>query len=119
MGHGAPVVTIDGPSGSGKGTIARALAVKLGWHRLDSGALYRSIGLAGQRKGIALTDAPALAAMTRELNLSFTADGSGEQVLLEGQDISEAIRSEEAGGAASRKRSCKPTTRSPSTSRQS
>jgi cytidylate kinase len=101
MGHGAPVVTIDGPSGSGKGTIARALAVKLGWHRLDSGALYRSIGLAGQRKGIALTDAPALAAMTRELNLSFTADGSGEQVLLEGQDISEAIRSEEAGGAAS------------------
>jgi cytidylate kinase len=101
MGHAAPVVTIDGPSGSGKGTIAQALALKLGWHRLDSGALYRSVGLAGEQKGIALTDARALAAMARNLDLSFTADGRGEQVLLEGQDISEAIRSEEAGGAAS------------------
>lgn len=101
MGQDAPVVAIDGPSGSGKGTIAQALALELGWHRLDSGALYRSVGLAGQRKGIAMTDAEALAAMTRNLDLTFAADETGESVVLEGQDISSAIRSEEAGAAAS------------------
>jgi cytidylate kinase len=101
MGQDAPVVAIDGPSGSGKGTVAQALALELGWHRLDSGALYRSVGLAGQRKGIAMTDAEALAAMTRNLDLTFAADETGESVVLEGQDISSAIRSEEAGAAAS------------------
>jgi cytidylate kinase len=102
MGQDAPVVAIDGPSGSGKGTIAQALALELGWHRLDSGALYRSVGLAGQRKGIAMTDAEALAAMTRNLDLTFAADETGESVVLEGQDISSAIRSEEAGAGGSR-----------------
>lgn len=101
MGQAAPVLAIDGPSGSGKGTIAQAVALQLGWHRLDSGALYRSVGLAGQRKGIGLSDADTLAAMTRGLDLSFNADASGESVVLEGQDISDAIRSEEAGAAAS------------------
>lgn len=101
MGHEAPVIAIDGPSGSGKGTIAQALARQLGWHRLDSGALYRSVGLAGQKSGIVLTDADALAAMTRSLDLAFVADDSGESVILEGQDVSDAIRTEEAGAAAS------------------
>jgi cytidylate kinase len=97
----APVVAIDGPSGSGKGTIAQALARRLGWHRLDSGALYRSVGLAALKKGIPLTDADQLAAMTRQLELSFIAQPEGELVELEGQDVSTAIRSEQAGEAAS------------------
>ena len=96
-----PVVAIDGPSGSGKGTIARAVALKLGWHRLDSGALYRSVGLAARQRGLDFGDPEGLAAMTRGLELTFNADGAGESVLLEGEDISAAIRSEEAGKVAS------------------
>jgi cytidylate kinase len=96
-----PVVAIDGPSGSGKGTIAAALSLALGWHRLDSGALYRSVGLAARRRGIDLRDSEGLAAMTRELGLAFNADKTGESVVLEGEDISAAIRSEAAGEAAS------------------
>jgi cytidylate kinase len=107
MGMDAPVVAIDGPSGSGKGTIAQALARKLSWHRLDSGALYRSVGLAGQRKGLELSDGESLAAMIRGLELSFVADESGESgefgesVILDGEDITGAIRTEAAGAAAS------------------
>ena len=93
----APVVTIDGPSGSGKGTIAAGLAERLGWHRLDSGALYRCVGLAASRKRVALTDAEGLAAMARELDLIL----DGETIRLEGDDVSAAIRSESAGQAAS------------------
>jgi len=96
-----PVLTIDGPSGSGKGTIAQAIADRLGWHRLDSGALYRSVGLAAGRRGIALTDAPALALMTRNLDLAFRTSHGTEVVQLDGSDITEAIRSEDAGRAAS------------------
>ena len=93
----APVVTIDGPSGSGKGTIAAGLAERLGWHRLDSGALYRCVGLAASRKRVALTDVEGLAAMARELDLIL----NGETIRLEGDDVSAAIRSESAGQAAS------------------
>jgi CMP/dCMP kinase len=95
-----PVVAIDGPSGSGKGTIADSVAHRLGWHRLDSGALYRCVGVAAEARGIALTDAAALAALTRWLDLDFGAPGSGT-IRLAGRDISEAIRSEAAGQAAS------------------
>jgi len=98
---GVPVLTIDGPSGSGKGTIAQALARRLGWHRLDSGALYRSVGLAAGRRGVALDDSEQLAAMTARLQLEFSAVEDAEVVLLDGQDISAAIRSEGAGRAAS------------------
>ncbi|HUF72842.1 MAG TPA: (d)CMP kinase [Gammaproteobacteria bacterium] len=97
MSRHAPVVAIDGPSGSGKGTIAAGLAERLGWHRLDSGALYRCVGLAASRKGVALTDAGGLAAMARELDLVF----DGETIRLDGDDVSVAIRSESAGQAAS------------------
>ena len=101
MDTNVPVLAIDGPSCAGKGTIAEIVAKHLGWHRLDSGALYRSVGLAAQDKGIALTDAEALAAMTGHLDLVFHAGDSGETVLLEGQDITARIRSEGAGRAAS------------------
>ncbi len=97
----APVVAIDGPSGSGKGTIAEALARHLGWHRLDSGALYRSVGLAAERKGIAVVDAAALAEMTRGLDLSFEEGAGGLVIRLDGRDVTEAIRSEAASRAAS------------------
>jgi cytidylate kinase len=95
---GAPVVTIDGPSGTGKGTIAALVAKRLGWHTLDSGALYRVLGLAATRVGIDLDDGAALAVLAGDLPLGF----AGTQVLLSGEDVSQAIRSESAGTNASR-----------------
>jgi len=98
----APVITIDGPSGSGKGTIGRLVAQRLGWHFLDSGALYRLLGCAALKHGIALDDEQALAAAAAELDVAFTAGDDAEpRILLEGEDVSRAIRSEEAGRAAS------------------
>jgi CMP/dCMP kinase len=94
----APVVTIDGPSGTGKGTVAALVAERLGWHILDSGAIYRVLGLAAQRAGVALDDGEALAKIAADLPLTFR----GTRVLLAGDDVSEAIRSETAGMAASR-----------------
>ena len=101
MGLPVPVVTIDGPGGSGKGTIAAALASRMGWHRLDSGALYRSVGVAAGQHAVALDDAAGLAELALRLDLSFHAGPSGETVLIEGQDVTAAIRSEQAGSAAS------------------
>jgi cytidylate kinase len=92
------VITIDGPSGTGKGTIAALVAKRLGWHTLDSGALYRVLGLAASRAGIDLDDAQALARVAGDLPVTF----DGTKVLLAGDDVSEAIRSETAGMAASR-----------------
>ncbi|MEM8817684.1 MAG: (d)CMP kinase [Pseudomonadota bacterium] len=101
--HDVPVIAIDGPSGSGKGTIARRVAEKLGWRLLDSGALYRLVALAALRRNIELDDEPALAGMARELNVWFAsaADGS-ERIELDGVDVSREVRSEEAGAHASR-----------------
>ncbi|MDV3239201.1 MAG: (d)CMP kinase [Gammaproteobacteria bacterium] len=95
-----PVIAIDGPSGSGKGTIAQALATELGWHFLDSGALYRILAYAAQRRGIALDDAGRLAELGRNLPVSFSANSS--KILLDNIDISTEIRTESAGDAASR-----------------
>jgi cytidylate kinase len=92
------IVTIDGPSGTGKGTIADRLAQRLGWHCLDSGALYRVLGLAAERRGIDLDAAEALAGLAAGLALEFR----GARVLLDGEDVSELIRTETAGNAASR-----------------
>ncbi|HTC14369.1 MAG TPA: (d)CMP kinase [Steroidobacteraceae bacterium] len=99
----SPVVTIDGPSGSGKGTISRAVAQRVGWHLLDSGALYRLVALAGVRAGAAAEDAPRHAELAAAMQVVFgvTADGS-ERVTLGGQDVTAQIRSEEAGQGASR-----------------
>ncbi len=97
-----PVLAIDGPSGSGKGTIARQVATALGWHLLDSGALYRLVGLDAARKGIALDDEGALATLARDLDVRFASDPVGdEQIILDGEDVTTAVRTEDAGTAAS------------------
>ncbi len=99
----APVITIDGPSGSGKGTISRAVARALGWHFLDSGALYRAVGVAAFRSGADLADAIAMAALALSADIRFEDRIDGEpHVWLGNEDISEAIRSEEAAQAASK-----------------
>ena len=98
-----PVVTIDGPSGSGKGTISRAVARHAGWHLLDSGALYRLVALAGSRAGLDLEDRPRHAALAAAMAVRFgSAPDGSEQVLLGEEDVTAAIRSEGAGAGASR-----------------
>jgi len=92
------VVTIDGPSGTGKGTIAERLARRLGWRCLDSGALYRVLGLAAERRGVDLDSSGALAELAAGLAVEFR----DARVLLDGEDVSELIRTETAGNAASR-----------------
>ncbi len=98
-----PVIAIDGPSGSGKGTVSRRVAARLGWHLLDSGALYRLVALAGARAGVSRADEAAHAALAKELEISFEVDDQGaERVVLDGREVTQDIRSEEAGSAASR-----------------
>jgi cytidylate kinase len=98
-----PVMTIDGPSGSGKGTVSRALARALGWGLLDSGALYRLVALAGRNAGISLEDGPGLARLARGLDLRFGSDSAGDEVVcLDGKDVTGAIRTEQAGNDASK-----------------
>jgi len=98
-----PVVTIDGPSGSGKGTISRAVARHAGWHLLDSGALYRLVALAGGIAGLLPDDVTAHAALARSMRVEFGWTQAGEeQVRLEGRDVTADIRSETAGAGASR-----------------
>ncbi|MEM7220842.1 MAG: (d)CMP kinase [Pseudomonadota bacterium] len=94
----APVITVDGPSGSGKGTLAKALARQLDWHLLDSGALYRIVGWAADRRGVDLDDADAVAAFTRRLDISF----AGGVALVDGELAEHHIRTEEVGALASR-----------------
>jgi len=97
-----PVLAIDGPSGSGKGTIARQAALALGWHLLDSGALYRLVGLAADRRGIDLGSESELAALAGNLDIRFDVGADGaELVRLDGQDVSRALRTEECGRLAS------------------
>jgi cytidylate kinase len=98
-----PVIAIDGPSGSGKGTVSRLLARRLGWHLLDSGALYRLVALAGIARGLDPQDEAGHAAVAASLDARFDVDGSGEErVLLDGRDVTGELRSEATGSAASR-----------------
>ena len=98
-----PVVTIDGPSGSGKGTISRAVAREVGWHLLDSGALYRLVALAGARSGAASEDRARHAQIAAAMRVFFgSAPDGSERVELEGADVTAEIRSESAGQGASR-----------------
>jgi cytidylate kinase len=99
----APVITIDGPSGSGKGTIAGLVARKLGWCLLDSGALYRLLAFAAANHGVDLTNEEALKLLAAHLDVQFVATGKGhaQQIILEGEDVTDAIRNERVGAGAS------------------
>lgn len=99
-----PVVTIDGPSGVGKGTIGQMLVERFGWHFLDSGALYRVLALAAIHHQVDLADEESLSALAVHLDVEFSSvlGQTGTRVVLEGEDVSSAIRSEECSQAASK-----------------
>jgi CMP/dCMP kinase len=98
-----PVVTIDGPSGSGKGTVSRLLALRSSWHLLDSGALYRLVALAGSLSGVESSDVAAHARIASSMRVEFSSDAAGaERVLLDGREVTGALRTEVAGAGASR-----------------
>jgi len=99
MGSAAPpVIAIDGPSASGKGTIAAAVAQRLGFHYLDSGALYRIVGLVGGERGVNLDNNAEISDISLNLKIKF----NGDRVLVDNREVSELIRGEAAGAAASR-----------------
>ena len=101
-GAAVPVITVDGPSGVGKGTVSRGLAARLGWQRLDSGALYRILALSAVDAGIALSDTDAVAALASGLDIRFTGDHEdNEAIWVNGRDIKSAVRAESTGGLAS------------------
>ena len=98
-----PIVTIDGPSSSGKGTISRLVAARVGWHLLDSGALYRLVALAGIRKQLDPDDVENHVSVARAMRVEFGSGPDGEErVLLDGVEVTGLIRTEEAGAGASR-----------------
>ena len=98
-----PVLAIDGPSGSGKGTVCRRVAAALGWHLLDSGALSRVVAHGAAAVGVAATDEAGHAAFARTMDVVFGATSNGdERIVLGGLDVASAIRTESAGAAASR-----------------
>jgi cytidylate kinase len=99
----APVITIDGPSGSGKGTIAGLLAKRLGWNLLDSGALYRLLAFAARNHGVDLSNEASLKLLAAHLDVQFiaAAEGQPQKIILEGDDVSRAIRNEDVAAGAS------------------
>ncbi|MBO9664510.1 (d)CMP kinase [Dokdonella sp.] len=98
-----PVLAVDGPSGSGKGTISRAVAEALGWHLLDSGAIYRAVGYAASMAGIDLSDTAAVTRCTETAKIVFRdpKDGGETRVIVNGHDATDEIRTETCGAAAS------------------
>jgi len=101
--HQAPVITIDGPSGAGKGTVSQIIADKLGWHFLDSGALYRLLALAVAHHGMNMDDADTLKVLAEHLDVQFQqGENGGTEIILEGEVVTQAIRTEEIGNNASK-----------------
>jgi len=100
VGGSVPVVTLDGPAGAGKGTVSRAIARRLGWHYLDSGAIYRALAVAVQDLGLDLDDVDGIVAVADSMALSFAA-GEPPAVMLDGQDISSRIGTEACGNITS------------------
>lgn len=97
-----PVVTVDGPSGAGKGTLCRALAQRLGWHLLDSGALYRLLAWEALRRGLDLTVLAPLVRLATQLEVQFVMMADGLQIIFEGQDVTQQLATETVGTAASK-----------------
>jgi len=98
-----PVITIDGPSGAGKGTVSQLIAEKLGWHILDSGALYRLLSLAVSHHGMSVEDADTLRVLAEHLDIQFEQSEEGKiEIILEGEIVTQAIRTEEVGNNASK-----------------
>ena len=97
----APVICIDGPSGAGKGTLSQRLATDLGWHLLDSGALYRVVGFAGRLAAASLEDSDAVAGIARSLDVDFRPTDGGVSVWRAGEDVTAHLRTEEGGRDAS------------------
>ncbi|MFA3792257.1 (d)CMP kinase [Aliiglaciecola sp. SL4] len=97
----SPVITIDGPSGAGKGTLSALLAKSLGWNFLDSGAIYRVLAIAAIHHQIETDDEDALLPLASSLDVNFTTSDSGSKIILEGEDVTYEIRTEEVGSIAS------------------
>lgn len=97
----APVLTIDGPSGVGKGTISRIIARRMGWHYLDSGALYRAVGVAASWADIDTSDASALVRCTFDTHVQFVEQGDAMRVMVNGTDATDELRLETTGALAS------------------
>lgn len=97
----APVLAIDGPSGSGKGTVGLILARRLGWHFLDSGALYRVLGIAAEQRGEDIEDSEAMVRLAQSMTVAFEPGPDTVRVFLDGHDVGERLRTEESGRRAS------------------
>lgn len=99
-----PVITVDGASGTGKGVVSQMIARQLGWHLLDSGALYRVLAFAAQHHSVSLEDAEALQALAEQLDVRFVESEAGllPRILFEKQDVTDVIRTEKVGNAASK-----------------
>lgn len=102
MEQSIPVITIDGPSGAGKGTVCRLLAQRLGWEILDSGAIYRVLALASIHHQVDPSDEESLIPLAAHLDVQFQSTNSSSQIILEGEEVTLSIRNEEVGGVASK-----------------